>query len=69
MTDKSKKVEEQNRLREWKRQNHEEAKKLNVQAKKSKEIIVQVDKSSKWKGLRTIFSPFTSYHVFDFVEK
>jgi hypothetical protein len=44
-------------------------KKKDVQAKKFKEIIVQANKSSKWKGLRTIFSPFISYHEFDYVEK
>jgi hypothetical protein len=51
MTDKSRKVEEQNRLKKWRRQNYEEA----------KEIGVQADKSFKWKGLKTICSPFTSY--------
>jgi hypothetical protein len=59
MMDKSREVEEQNRLREWTKENREEAKEIDVQAKKS----------SKWKGLRTIFSPSTSYQVFDFVEE
>jgi hypothetical protein len=48
---KSREVEEQNRLREWKRQNHVE----------TKEIAVQAKKYFKWKGLRTIFSPSISY--------
>jgi hypothetical protein len=51
MIDKNKKVEKQNRLRKWRRQNCEEA----------KEIGVQANKSSKWKGLKTICNPFTSY--------
>jgi hypothetical protein len=42
MTDKSRKMKEQNRLREWRRQNCEEVKKTTV----------QVEKSFKWKGLR-----------------
>jgi hypothetical protein len=36
---------------------------------KSKEIAVHADKYSQWKGLRTIFSPFTSYQVLDYVEE
>ncbi len=56
--DKNREVEEQNRLREWTKENREEA----------KEIVAQAKKSSKWKGLRTIFSP-TSYQVLDFVEE
>jgi hypothetical protein len=51
MTDKSRKIKEQNRLRKWRKQNCEEA----------KEIGAQADQSSKWKGLKTICSPFTSY--------
>ncbi len=35
MMDKSRKIEKQNRLREWRKQNHEEAKKTVVQANKS----------------------------------
>ncbi len=42
MTDKSRKIKEQNRLRKWRRQNCEEAKKTTT----------QVEKSFKWKGLR-----------------
>jgi len=42
MIDKSKKVEEQNRLRKWRRLNCEEA----------KEIGAQANKFSKWKGLK-----------------
>ncbi len=59
MTDKSKKLEKQNRLKEQKRQNCEEAKKTTTQA----------NKSFKWKRLGTIFSPFTSYQVLDYVEE
>ncbi len=55
--DKNREVEEQNRLREWRRQNHDEAKEIVAQAKKFKEIVVHVDKSFIWKGLRTNFSP------------
>jgi hypothetical protein len=58
MMDKSKKVKEKNRLRKWKRKNHEEV----------KIIIAQAEKSSKWKGLRTIFS-FSSYQILDPVEE
>ncbi len=61
--DKIKEVEEKNRLRDWRRQNHDEVKKNIVQAKKSKEIATQAQKSTKWKGLRTIFSPSNIYHV------
>ncbi len=39
--DKIKEVEEKNRLRDWRRQNHDEVKKNIVQAKKSKEIATQ----------------------------
>ncbi len=59
MIDKSKKLEKQNRLREWRRQNSEEAKKT----------IVQEKKSFKWKGLITIFSPFTNYQVLMIINK
>ncbi len=59
MMDKSKKVKEQNRLNKWRRQNCEEAKRT----------VAQVKKSSKWKGLRTIFSPSTSYQVLDSIEE
>jgi ribosomal protein S21 len=54
MTNKSREVEEQNKLREWKRHNHAET-------KETKEIATQAKKYFKWKGLRTIFSPFISY--------
>jgi hypothetical protein len=69
MMDKNRNVEEQNRLKECRRHNHEEAKKIVAQAKKSKEIVVQIEKSSKSKGLRTIFSPIISYQVLDYVEE
>ncbi len=69
MMDKSKEIEKQNRLREWRRQNCEEAKEIVVKIEKFKEIATQAEKSSKWKGLRTMFSPFTSYQVLDFVEE
>ncbi len=39
--DKIKEVEEKNRLRDWRRHNHDEVKKNIVQAKKSKEIATQ----------------------------
>jgi len=51
MMNKSRELEEENRVREWKRQNHAE----------TKEIVVQAKKSFKWKGLRTIFSPSISF--------
>jgi hypothetical protein len=41
MMDKIKEVEEKNRLRDWRRQNHDEVKKNIVQAKKSKEIAIR----------------------------
>jgi hypothetical protein len=41
MMDKIKEIEEKNRLRDWRRQNHDEVKKNIVQAKKSKEIATQ----------------------------
>ncbi len=40
MMEKSRKVEEQNRLRKWRRQNHGEAKKKATQADKSKKKVV-----------------------------
>ncbi len=40
-----------------------------TQADKSKNIVVQAEKSSKWKGLKTIFSPSTSYQVLDSIEE
>ncbi len=48
--DKSRKIDEQNRLREWTNDNHEEAKEIAAQAEKSKEIAIQANKSFKWKG-------------------
>jgi hypothetical protein len=59
MTNKSRKVEEQNRLKEWRRKNHEETKEIVIQAKKSIKKVVKANKSFKWKGLRTIFSPIS----------
>ncbi len=59
MMNKSREIDEKNRLREQKMQNREEA----------KEIVVQVRTSYKWKGLRTIFSPSTSYQVLNFVDE
>jgi hypothetical protein len=61
MMDKSTKVKEQNKVRERIKENREKAKEIDVQVEKSKEIVAQVEKSFKWKGLRTIFSPSTSY--------
>ncbi len=40
MMDKSNEVEEQNRLRDWRRQNHDEAKEIVTQVEKSREIVV-----------------------------
>jgi hypothetical protein len=49
-------------LKDWRGQNQEEAKKLAI-------LIQQVDKSTRWKGLRTIFSPSTSYQIFKPLKK
>ncbi len=49
--DKSREVDEQNRVREWTKDNHEEAKEIDGQVEKSKEIATQANKSFKWKGL------------------
>ncbi len=46
----SREVEEQNRLRDWRKQNREKAKEIVVQIEKSKEIVVQAKKSIKWRG-------------------
>jgi predicted transcriptional regulator len=46
-----------------------ESKKIVVQVEKSKEIATQTKKSSKWKGLKTIFNPFTSNLILDLVEE
>lgn len=69
MMDKNREVEEQNRRREWRRQNHDEAKEIVAQAKKFKEIVVHVEKSFIWKGLRTNFNPSPSQHVLDLLEE
>ncbi len=53
------KIEKQNRLRKWRKQNCEEA----------KEIAIQAKKYSKWKGLKTIFSPSISYSILDIVDE
>jgi hypothetical protein len=37
--------------------------------KKQKKKVAQAKKISKWKGLRTIFSPSTSYQVLDSIEE
>jgi hypothetical protein len=69
MMDKSREVEEENRLRDWIRHNHEEAKEISAHVKKSREIIAQADKFINWKGLRTIFGPFDIYHILHPIEE
>jgi hypothetical protein len=40
-----------------------------TQVEKSKEITIHVEKSTKYKGLITIFSPFNSYQVLHPIEE
>jgi hypothetical protein len=43
MMDKSREVKEQNKLRDWRRQNCDEAKKIVIQVEPSKEITTQAE--------------------------
>ncbi len=61
MMDKSREVEEQNTLRDWRRQNCDEVKDIATKVENFREIDVQVKKFTKWKGFRNIFSPYSSY--------
>jgi len=45
-------------LRNWKRQNQEEGKEIAI-------LTQQVDKSIKWKTLKTIFNPTNIYQIFE----
>jgi len=45
-------------LRDWKRHNQEEGKKIAI-------LTQQVDKSTKWKTLRTIFNPTNIYQILE----
>lgn len=45
-------------MRDWKRQNQEEGKKIAI-------LTQQVDKSTKWKTLRTIFNPTNIYQILE----
>ncbi len=58
--DKSREVKEKNILRDWRRHNCDEVKEIDW-AEKSKEMATQAWKSTKWKGLKTIFSPSNNY--------
>lgn len=58
MTNKENEWEKQNKLRDWKRHNQEEGKKIAI-------LTQQVDKSTKWKTLRTIFNPTNIYQILE----
>jgi hypothetical protein len=61
MSDKNIKRKENNRLRDWRRKNREEAK-VTIVAQQS---ITQ----NRWRGLGTIFNSIITYQVFQLVEK
>ncbi len=58
MTNKDNEWKKENKLRDWKRQNQEEGKKIAI-------LTQQVDKSTKWKTLRTIFNPTNIYQILE----
>lgn len=67
--DKSREVKEKNRLRDWRRQNHDEAKEIATQVEKSKKILIHAKRSTTQKGLKTIFSPSNNCQVLHPIEE